>query len=168
MDNQFIKVGKILKSKGFDGTLRVAFDYELLEDSFKAFFIEKKGVYSPFLIEKLDFDGESALVKFTKIKSKEETTGLNLMELFLPAHIAEQCFEIIDWEDYMEYTVYDKKTLLGHVVEIYETKAQTTLEVKLYNLDKTVLIPFVKDWIINEDEDNRILYFELPEGLLDI
>jgi ribosomal 30S subunit maturation factor RimM len=71
MDNQFVKVGKILKSKGFDGTMRVAFDYDLLEDSFKAFFLEKKGVYSPYLIEKLDFDGESALVKFTKIKSKE-------------------------------------------------------------------------------------------------
>jgi 16S rRNA processing protein RimM len=168
MDNQFVKVGKILKSKGFDGTMRVAFDYDLLEDSFKALFLEKKGVYSPYLIEKLDFDGESALVKFTKIKSKEETSGLNQMELFLPEHIAEQCFEIVDWEDYMEYTVYDKKTMLGQVIEIYETKAQTTLEVKLEGLEKTVLIPFVKDWILNEDEDNRILYFELPEGLLDI
>jgi ribosomal 30S subunit maturation factor RimM len=68
----------------------------------------------------------------------------------------------------MEYTVYDKKTMLGQVIEIYETKAQTTLEVKLENSQKTVLIPFVKDWIKNEDEDNRILYFELPEGLLDI
>jgi ribosomal 30S subunit maturation factor RimM len=68
----------------------------------------------------------------------------------------------------MDYTIYDKKTMLGHVVEIYETKAQTTLEVKLEGSEKTVLIPFVKDWILKEDEDKRTLYFELPEGLLDI
>lgn len=168
MDTQFVKIGKILKSKGFDGTMRIAFDYDLIDKNFKAFFIQKQGIFSPYLIEKIDFDGESALVKFTKIKSKEETTGLNQMELFLPEHIAEQCFEIIDWEDYMDYTVYDKKTMLGSVIEIYESKAQTTLEVKLQNTEKTVLIPYVKDWIIEENETDRILYFELPEGLLDL
>jgi 16S rRNA processing protein RimM len=167
--DEFIEIGKILKPKGFDGSLRIALDFEIISDIVpKAFFIEKGSDLSPFLIDVFWSDAQSELVRFKKISTKEEAVLLNFKKIFLPKSIAVSFLDLTEEATWIDYKVYDANLFLGTVVYVYDNLHQQTLEIQLENKEEFVLIPVVQDWIRNIDLDLKIIDINLPEGILDI
>lgn len=66
------------------------------------------------------------------------------------------------------FTVVDAESgVIGTVVSINEMPGQHLLEVEREN-GKTVLIPVVDEFLEGLDEEERCIYVNLPEGLLDL
>ena len=66
------------------------------------------------------------------------------------------------------FTVVDAEAgAIGTAVSIHEMPGQHLLEVEREN-GKTVLIPVVDEFLEGLDEEERCIYVNLPEGLLDL
>lgn len=167
MEN-WIKIGKVLKTKGFDGTMIVRFDYPVLEDNFKAFFIQKNQQFLPLLIEKKEeLDEESYLIKWSKYPTKEAAQTLHNQDLYIAQNIAETHFDFEAMEDFTGYEVYNFDDKLGVVSDILESNFQETLEVKLAN-EKTLLIPFIDEFIETIDDEKKAIYCQLSDEFIEM
>jgi 16S rRNA processing protein RimM len=62
--------------------------------------------------------------------------------------------------------MYEKKKLLGKVIEVIEQPAQLLLSVMVN--DKEVLVPINETTLDKIDHKNQKIFVILPEGLLDI
>jgi 16S rRNA processing protein RimM len=63
-------------------------------------------------------------------------------------------------------TIDQNECELGQVIDLMISKEQTLLKVD-HNGDE-VLIPFVEEFIIKIDKRKKILYLDLPDGLIDL
>lgn len=161
-----IEIGKILKTKGFDGTTLVEFHYPILNSDFKAFFIGQNSQYTPLLIEKiLPIDENTFQIIWKRYTSKELAVNLNNRLLYMEEDIAEIHFDTDSLEDFTGYQVCNFENALGLVSGIYESNLQETLEVEMEN-GKKLLIPLVDEMITTIDEEKKIIYVELDEEFI--
>lgn len=165
--SNWIKVGKILKTKGFDGTLIISFDFEMTDRSAKAFFIQKNKQYIPLLVEKMgSVDEETHLIRWVNYSTKERAQALHNQELFLPEDSAQKHFLIEDSDEFIGYEVFNGEMLLGIVIGLIENNFQETLEIKLNN-DKILLIPFIEQYVDTIDEDKQAIYCHVSEEFIE-
>ena len=62
--------------------------------------------------------------------------------------------------------MYEKKKLLGKVIEVIEQPTQLLLSIEIN--EKEVLVPINETTLEKIDHKNEKIYVLLPEGLLDI
>ena len=164
--NTFQKVGTILKTKGFDGTTIVSFDYPILKADFKALFISKGSMYQPLLIEKMEqIDGFTLWIKWKNYHSKEEAQLLHNKELFLDDKLIPNYFDEEELDDFIGYEVYNGDNKLGEVIDIYQTNQQETLEVRLEN-DQKLLVPLIDEYVVTIDDEKEAIYCHLTEDFI--
>ena len=83
--------------------------------------------------------------------------------IFVPFFIEEYRFK----SDTTAFTVIDsEKGVLGKIVSIDDYTENVLFEVE-YN-GRLLLIPAVDEFVCEIDEDNRKLYLNIPDGLLDL
>ena len=172
--NDFIEVGKVFKTHGIRGGLKVSFNFPLI--SFKdlrptSLFVGKAAKPLPYFIKSIEPLGEDLfIVVFEDFETPEKAQKLANSDLFLPEDMAEKWFDIEEVEEgeftFLEgYTIYDQ----------YDNKIGVIEEVMLYPHQKLarvlhngaeVLIPLIEDVIIIVDEDREIVQVEIAEGLL--
>jgi ribosomal 30S subunit maturation factor RimM len=161
-----IEIGKILKTKGFDGTTIVEFYYPIVQGEFKAFFIGKNSQYTPLLILKSQpIDEHTFHILWLRHESKELAVNLNNCELYMEEEIAEAHFDLEALEDFMGYQVYNFDNLLGIVSGLYENNLQETIEVEMNN-GKKLLIPLIDEMISTIDDENESIYVELDDEFI--
>lgn len=166
--SEFKSIGKILKSKGFDGTTIVAFNLPILDTSIQAFFIKKGSMHQPMLVDSIEIKDEyTAWVKWKNISSKEEASLLHNKELFLNPEIIANKFNAEEIDDLIGYEVYSDEEMLGIVMALYQTAQQETLEVNLSN-GKKLLIPLIEEYILTIDDDEQKIYCELTPEFIDM
>lgn len=114
--NSFIKIGTILKTKGFDGTTLVVLDTAIIDSSIKAVFIQKGSMYSPLIIEKLTkIDDYTLHIKWANYSSKEQAQTLNNREIFINETLLGQFFDEELSEDLVGYAIYNLDENIGEI-----------------------------------------------------
>lgn len=162
------KVGMILKTKGFDGTTIVNFDYPILKPDFKALFVSKGSMYQPLLIEKIEqSDDFTLLIKWKNYNSKEEAQLLHNKEVYLEENLILNYFDEEEQDDLIGYEVYNGEEKLGEVIDLYQTNQQETLEVRLID-DKKLLIPLIENYVVTIDDEKEIIYCELSKEFIEM
>lgn len=162
------KIGTILKTKGFDGTTIVLFDFPILKADFKALFISKGSMYLPLLIERLEqTDDFTLLIKWKNYNSKEEAQLLHNKELFLDEKLIPNYFDEEELDDFIGYEVYNGEEKLGEVIDLYQTNQQETLEIRLENNQK-LLVPLIEEYVITIDDEKEAIYCNLTEEFIDM
>jgi 16S rRNA processing protein RimM len=163
-ESNWIHIGKILKTKGFDGTTIVGLEMPIIDTSFKACFIQKNNQQSPLLIESMtEVDDFTLHIKWKNYESKELAQSICNRELFMDIALVEKYFDQEVDEDYIGFDVYNFDEKIGEVIDIFENNFQETIEVKLAD-DKNLLIPFIDEFIETIDEDKQAIYCNLsPE-----
>ncbi len=166
--NSFIKIGTILKTKGFDGTTLVTLDAVLIDSTIKAVFVEKGTMHSPLIIEKLTkIDDYTVHIKWANYSSKEQAQALNNREIFINETLLGQFFDEELSEDLVGYAVYNLDENIGEVIAIYQNNHQETLEIKLSN-DKLLLVPLIDEYVITIDDDKIAIYVQLTEEYIQL
>ena len=160
---EYLEVGKIVTTHGIKGELKVKSD-----TSFDRF---KKG--NKLYIEK---EEEITINSHRQHKGMELITINNLTnindvlcyvgkDLYVPHNREELEDGEFYYEDLIGLDCYDSKdNLIGTVVDLQEVPQGLILEIK--SSVKTILVPFVDEFIVDIDLDNNKLSINEIEGLL--
>ncbi len=161
------KVGFIIKTFGFDGTVKLAIDepYEDVVEQADFLFLSIDGYQIPFRIKSLKDKGDW-FCKLKKVDSKEDAQQYVSKAISIESrHINPS--EMQDDLRLMEgYIVLDKGEQIGILKEVQQYPNQ--LMGVVMHKDEEILIPLHEDLILSIDHDKREMSFDLPEGLLDL
>ncbi len=160
--------GKILKTKGFDGTTVIGLNMPIIDAEFKACFIQKNNQYSPLLIESIsEIDDFTLHIRWKNYSSKELAQSICNRELYMDNNQVEMYFDIEEDEDYIGFDVFNFEDKIGEVIDILENNFQETIEVNLVD-DKKLLIPFIDEFIETIDEDKKAIYCSLSPEFIEM
>lgn len=159
----FIAVGTIDKTHGTKGELRVTLSSD---KQFKEWaFLEIQGKPVPFKIAAFSptFD-DGALLKLDRVGTIELASSFVGYTLLLPKGKRKKG-EVYHEDDFTGFALIDKK--LGNIGEVESVEEfPNQLLIKTTHKSNEVLIPAVEAFIEEIDEAQRVIYLNLPEGLI--
>lgn len=164
------ELGYIAKKHGLQGAVTIQLDTDEPENytSLESVFVEIDQKLVPFFIDSISIHADRALVKFEEIDDADSAEELKGAKIFLPLSLLPPLKDKkFYFHEIIGFSVTDKNFgEIGPVVDILDAAAQNLFLVDHKGTE--VLIP-VNDEIIEKiDRTNKILYVDMPEGLLDI
>lgn len=169
MPGQFIRVGRIKSTFGYNGILKVKFE-NINEEGLlntEAFFFFSENTFIPYFTESIAKAGNSLYhIKFQDIESKEEAGKLTGQDIFLP----EEETEIELPGEYLSlkgFMAFDKEAgPLGIIEEVLLLPMQEMARIDHNGIE--VLIPLNDSTIESIDHTGHQVFFQLPDGLLEV
>ncbi|PWJ59269.1 16S rRNA processing protein RimM [Dyadobacter jejuensis] len=169
-DNCFL-LGYIVRTHGMAGNLVFFLDVDDPSDyeDLETVFVELKGELVPYFIEDLNLQKQSnAIVTFEDVDTIEKAQALVGASLYLPIdHLQSLDDDQFYYHEIKGYQVSDQELgALGVVEEVYSLNGQDLINMKYKGAE--VLIPTANDIVLKADKSQKILFVNLPEGLLDV
>ena len=168
-----IQVGKLLKAHGLNGEAKIQIDEQYIDQIVQTryFFVKKGDGIQPLFIEY--FRGVHAhIVKFEALNNREQLMHYAGASLFLKEADATLIYNPAKdnsksvYERFLGYMLFNESSEVGKIQQIDQYAHQDIALVD--HQGKLVRIPMVEQWIINVDENKKMLTMGLPEGLLDL
>lgn len=170
-EDEIFKIGKFTKPHGIKGEIAFAFDNDIFDRVDCSYLICRiEGIFVPFFIKEYRFKGaDTALITFEDITSDIQAKRFQGLDVYFPRKYFEEGDTDADYtlEYFIGFSVVDKKSGdIGKITDIDENTINT-----LFLLENTaseeIIIPATDDFITNIDDKKKILYVDLPEGLLE-
>lgn len=169
-----VKIGKILKRKGFENEIIISMDIqedvEITISKLPFLFIELQiGSKIPHrLLEIHPINNQQFSVIFDRIEEEKEINAIIGKDLWLPSDYSHSLITS-EWFDspVIGFKVWNHDQLVGEIIDVYVVDPQTLLSVKDHQ-EQEILIPLVEHWILSVDTDHQNIVMNLPEGLLSI
>ena len=165
----YLIVGTITSPHGVKGEVKV---YPQTDDvsrfkKCKELYLNTGKEYLPLHVRSVKFSGQFVILKFDEFNSMNEVEGLRKKELLIDrAHAVKLQKDEYFIADLIGLNVYEKERFVGKIKDVIETGANDVYVVDEEN-GKELLLPAIKDCILNVDMENeRMEVFILP-GLED-
>jgi 16S rRNA processing protein RimM len=169
--NNNILLGRITKVSGYEGTVAIKLEKSFSENipQMESVFLEIEGRPVPFFISELDYSGADILkLSFEGYDSDEKISEFVGSRVFLTCEPANDNNTKSDSQILIDFSVLTKqKVLLGSISDIIPNNGQWLLNV-ISPAKKNILIPFHEDFIISIDKKKKVVFMDIPDGLLDI
>lgn len=168
---EYLSLGKIIGAFGLDGTLKVFSTTNMGEKRYKSgsvvfLFDEEKDTYIEYKVLSYRHNGLFDFVKLENINSPEEAISKKGKEIYVVKNRDDLEEGTYFYSDLRECEIYDKsQNKLGIVKEIEEFPAQLTLRVSR-NGKLDFFVPFIEEYIVSIDIDNKRIIINVIEGLL--
>ena len=150
-----LKIGKVLGTHALKGELKIR-SYSDFND--QRFVIGNKlylnNIEDPFIIKTVRIHKGNYLVSF------EGLQDINLVEKYVVLEDNEYFYD-----DLIGCKVKENDQVIGTVESIYFNGAQDILNVK--TTKKTIAIPYVDAFIVDEDIENKVIEVQLIKGMYD-
>lgn len=170
MKNEFFYLGTLTKPFGLKGDLCAFFDSDHPENyvNLRALFFDIDGEMIPYTIESIAYRGNKQFViKFHNIQPNDvrEFAGV---DLYLPLNELPQLSgNQFYFHEVIGFKVFDKQRgEIGTCQDFLEVSNNPIMQV-VYN-EKEILLPASQQFIEQVDRENKILYIQAPDGLIDI
>lgn len=177
-----ISIGKIRKTHSYKGEVVGLFDYDANlfgREKEIPIFLEIDNIPVPFYIESLRGNSPTkAMLKFENIDTEGEAAKLAGKEMLMEKERLAEMLGVSEEEleeandDLTGYKVYEKEggRYLGTVVGLEEGLEYDYLIVEDEGEERELTIPLVEEFVdeIVEEEDERKIIVDLPEGFLEI
>ena len=168
-ENEYFYLGTISRKFSFKGevVLQINPDIDSFPKHIKSVFVDLQQKRIPFFIESTTTHKKNSIrLKFEDVSSELEADKIVKHDVYvLKSEI--DIDEEFSLKDLVGFTAYDDQDYeIGEIISINTSTPQTILEIQ--SEKSSILIPFNEDWIIEIDEDQKDIFFELPEGLLDL
>ena len=165
---QLIEIGRTTKSHGYAGHLKI-----LLNEEVKAFlemetlFLLEGGKHLPYFVEETGkIKDNTIILKIEDIDSKEAAHGLLNKTVFADEQNVELEQKTTE-QPLLGWKVVDANAgELGLIEDIVEMPQQQMAQ--LTSQGQEILVPIVEEYIENQDEQQKILQVNLPEGLIEL
>jgi len=163
-------LGKITRRHGLAGNviLKLDTDQPELYTKLDSVFVEINGLLVPFFIAKTAWSKSDSLNIAFKNSTEalvDQSLGKNvyLPLSTLPKLTGKQFY----YHEIIGFSILDENDNdCGVIRSVNDQTAQTYF---VTNLDgKEVVIPMIKDWIIEVNREERFIKMQLPEGLIDV
>jgi len=161
---ELVLAGYFSKTHGVKGHLLFRADVDFDETALKAVFIETATGKAPHFITEMKVSANQFVILLEDVQSVEAAKKLIGKSVFIDAAlvIAEQGG--IDWEG---FELVDKNFgSLGNILEVTDNGSQELFVLNYKG--REVLLPFVEDFVEGVDEKAKKIFFNAPEGLIDL
>ena len=165
------KIGLFNKPHGIHGELQFTFTDDIFDRVDCDYLIcLLDGIFVPFFIEEYRFRSDStALVKLEGIDTAERARMFTNVEVYLPVKHAEEAEDgELSWNFFVGFRMEDvRHGELGEVVEVDTTTVNTLFVVEQEDGEE-LLIPAQEEFIVEINQEKKLITVELPEGLLNL
>jgi 16S rRNA processing protein RimM len=169
MEN-YLTIGKIAATFGIKGELVLTHHLggDATLDGVTALFIEEvTGKFIPyFLVSAKPRNDSEMLIVLEGYDTPEKAKKFVKKKVWLLEADLKKSASISAPISLLGFSMYEKKKLLGKVIEVIEQPAQLLLSIMVN--DKEVLVPINETTLDKIDHKNQKIFVILPEGLLDI
>ncbi len=163
-------LGKITRTHGLQGNviLKLDTDQPELYNKLESVFLEINGLLVPFFVEKQSWqkgDTKILLFKNSTPALAEQAVGKNVFLPLstLPVLTGKQFY----FHEVIGFSILDENDRdCGKIKEINDQTAQHYFVLTLRG--KEVVIPIIKDWILDVSREKKTIKMNLPEGLIDV
>lgn len=169
---EVFKIGKIGKPHGVKGEVSLMFEddvFDRVDADYLVLLID--GILVPFFFEEYRFkSGETALVKFCDIDTKEQAQELTGCDVYFSRKLVEESQDAMSLNEAENFSLLDANNdnrLIGTVKSVDYSTVNTLFNVETPD-GKEIMIPASEDFIIDVDTERHIIVVDLPEGLLDL
>ncbi|WP_181304436.1 ribosome maturation factor RimM [Rufibacter sp. XAAS-G3-1] len=165
------QLGYIMKTHGTKGQVVAFFDVDFPEeyDELESVFLLINGKLVPFFIDDLNpQDKGRSILKFEDVKTVADAEKLKGTAIYLPLNqLPELEEDQFYFHEVIGYLVVDEQLgELGTVQTFFDLPNQDLLAMDYQGHE--VLIPVQDEIILRTNKDERKLYVNLPEGLLEV
>ena len=165
------KIGLFNKPRGIHGELQFTFTDDIFDRVDCDYLIcLLDGIFVPFFIEEYRFRSDStALVKLEGIDTAERARMFTNVEVYFPVKHAEEAEDgELSWNFFVGFRMEDvRHGELGEVVEVDTTTVNTLFVVEQEDGEE-LLIPAQEEFIVEINQEKKLITVELPEGLLNL
>lgn len=170
MKNEFFYLGTLTKPFGLKGDLCAFFDTDNPENytNLTAVFLDLDDEKLPFNIERIQYRGNRQfIIKFQDIEANEAKDYAQV-DLYLPlSDLPPLQGNRFYFHEVVGFKVVDSN--FGEVGICKEFLEVSNNPIMLVNHQETeVLIPASQQFIEKVDRENKVLYINAPEGLIDV
>lgn len=163
-----VKIGQFNKPHGLSGELAFTFTDDVFDRTDCPYFVcPIDDIFVPFFLEEYRFrTSTTALVKLMDVDSAEDARMFTNVDVYFPkAYIAEEEAMKGGKDFFLNYTVMEQHHgELGTIVEVDDATANVLFVID-HDGDQ-LLIPAVDEFVTKIDEKKKIIYMNVPEGLL--
>ncbi len=171
-EDEVYKIGKIGKPHGVKGEVSLMFSddvFDRVDADYLVLMVD--GILVPFFFEEYRFkSGETALVKFCDIDTKEQAQELTGCDVYFPKALSDRGEDELTWDELAGFEIIDADNggaLLGTLAYVDDATENVLFNVKRPDGGE-ILIPAAEDFIISVEADKRQIRVSLPDGLLDL
>lgn len=159
--------GRIVRTHGLNGNLRVASDYELSEilPAGVPVFVQMAQGPVPFFVRSIGPVGNGYAIELDWISTLDEANKLVGRDILLDQNLLTEDQD--DLDELIGFAVSDiHHGPLGPVTEISHTAAHPIMHIDFNG--KEILIPIVDELIAQFDDEARLITIDAPQGLIDL
>ena len=163
-------VGYVTKTRGLKGEVQIFFEFDEYEQlTFDVMFADMNGKLVPYFVADAKLQAnKTGYFNFDDVDHIDKAQPLLKKKLYLPLNLMPERDENeFFYTDLKGFTAVDKSLgELGEILEVNEYPQQFIATV-LYQQTE-ILFPLNEDFIVEIDDEEKILTLDLPEGLLDV
>ena len=163
------QLGKITKPFGFKGQVVFFLDVDCPDDysELDSVFVEMKGNLIPYFIKDLNLNGNKAVITFEDLTA-EQAHALVGHEVYLPLALLPKLEgNKFYFHEVVGFKVVDaEKGDIGTLASVIDHPAQPLFQVMKNGVE--ILIPVIDPVIKQVDREQKTLYIEAPNGLIDL
>ncbi len=157
-------IGYFSKTHGVKGQLIIRADKDFSINDVKAVFIETPTGIAPYFVKTFSESNNGFIIELEDIDAVEKAKKLIGKQVRINADLINETEAEFDW---MGYEVIDKHYgSLGTVFSVSDNGQQVLVTIKFK--EKEVILPLADDFIEKIDENEKKLFFNAPEGLIDV
>jgi 16S rRNA processing protein RimM len=162
-------IGFVRKIGGFHGQIMLAIENGADEDyeAVKFFFLELEGLPVPFAVEEITLKRQDFIVKFEDVNDTDAAKKLLNKKIFVEKHHVAETEDESSWSDVVGYVAMDSAIGSLGVIQGVEEYPQQWLA-RCIVKGKEVLFPLNEDTVTEIDDEQKTVYLELPEGLINL
>ena len=167
--NDHTEIGYVRKTHGYKGVVKIVLlDHIDLEDGIPAFFLEKNGERLPYFPESIGFNGSGEmLLKLEEVNSSEVAALLKGSTVYVDTKFVILSDDNEGYLDLAGFTLIDlNKGNIGPVIETLELPGHDVLVVKYDG--REIMVPFHEELVESIEEEQQVIRFRLPEGILEL
>lgn len=163
-------LGKITRKHGLAGNvvLKLDTDQPQFYNKLEGIFVEINGILVPFFIEKQQWSKEDTKIISFKNSTEsmvEQTINKNV---YLPlSTLPELKGKSFYYHEVIGFSIIDQEGADYGIVEYVNDQTKQHYFVSQLN-GKEVVVPIIKDWILEVNRESKFIKMQLPEGLLDV
>jgi 16S rRNA processing protein RimM len=158
------KIGYFSKTHGVKGQLILKSDLDFYFEEVNAFFIDSGGSKAPYFVSEINDSNNGIMVLLEEVTSVEKAKTLIGKKVFIDAQFIAEDQETIDW---IGFELIDSAHgSLGEITGVSDNGHQVIVSVLYKN--KEIILPLVDDFIEKIDEGSKKIFFNAPEGLIDV
>ena len=168
---EVIPIGQIIKLHGINGEMAFMSNYEGLDfDNIPFLIFDMHGILVPFYLKEWRFNSEnSGFLKIEDVDNEKKAKNFLGLTIYLHKKFLNILESDVDMDNntFIEFRIFDKDNNFIGIVTDIDTSTQNVLFI-VDNGEKQILIPACEDYILQIDEMKKIIYMDLPEGLLEL